>query len=124
MKNKKIKFPSKKISENFLDFSEPYMEALGEDASMESINEILKLTFTVWNAIVFEEVNGNSSFIDMMYETMKKKPETAEFMQGMISRKKMLFSDDQRLISDFKIINKKGGWVVRVETGDTSINCI
>jgi len=50
MKNKKLKYPNKKISETFLDFSSPLLDALGKGATKHQIEKIFEIAYTVWNA--------------------------------------------------------------------------
>ncbi|MCK7518455.1 MAG: hypothetical protein MZV64_12425 [Ignavibacteriales bacterium] len=53
-----LTFPDRKISEAFLDFSSPLLDTLGEAATKDEIDKILRITYTVWNAVVIDAVKG------------------------------------------------------------------
>ena len=111
-------FPDRKISETFLEFSEPLLDALGPNATEEQMEESLKIAFTVWNAVVYESVNGETRFIDMVRESTAQEPEVASIVAFMIARKRSLFGGDHRLVWEFKLIYKDGERRLRAEARD------
>jgi len=48
-----------------LHYAEPLLDALGPDATDDQMEQPLKIAFTVWNAVVYETVNGDRHFLDM-----------------------------------------------------------
>jgi hypothetical protein len=64
-RNRRIKLPARKISETFLDFADPLLEPLGRGATVDQMEQALKIAFTVWNGVVYDKVNGNSHHLDM-----------------------------------------------------------
>ena len=54
------RFPTRKISDTFLDFAEPLLSPLGAEASKQEMEGALQIAFTVWNAVVFDAARGGS----------------------------------------------------------------
>ncbi len=103
MKKKHLKFPNRKISETFLDFSSPLLEAIGGAATKDQVEKVLQITYTVWNAIVLDTAKGCEKNISMLRETTKSDQMTSLLIEQLISRKKDLFADDLRLIGEYSI---------------------
>ena len=120
MRNKKLKYPNKKISETFLDFSSPLLDALGKGATKHQVEKVLKITYTVWNAIVLDTVKDISEHISVLRQTIEGDPMTSELIEQLISRKKARFANDLRLIGEYSIRQKKGEWRLRAEARDSS----
>jgi hypothetical protein len=72
VEKKKIEFPDRKISETFLDYSSPLLDALGEHPTKYQVEQVLKIAFTVWNAIVLDSVKGGTEYISLVRDTVKK----------------------------------------------------
>jgi hypothetical protein len=53
-------FPARKISVTFLEFAAPLLGPLGEAATNPEMEQAIEIAFTVWNAVVFDVVDGNS----------------------------------------------------------------
>ena len=71
------KFPDRKISETFLHFAEPLLDPLGPRATEEQENQVLKIAFTVWNAVVYETANGDTRFMTTLRDPTGSRPEVA-----------------------------------------------
>ena len=65
-KNRKIKnwCPDRKISETLIDFARPVVELIDENTSLHRIEKGFMLAVTIWNAIVFDTVNGDTKYLD------------------------------------------------------------
>jgi hypothetical protein len=111
-------FPDRKISETFLHFAEPLLEALGPDATDDQMEQSLKIAFTVWNAVVYETVNGDRHFLDMARELTSHEPAMVALVDFLIARKHHLFGDDHRLVGEYKFIYKDGERRLRAEARD------
>lgn len=120
MNNNKEKrnFPTRKISESFLEFSMPMIEALGENPSRREIEKILQVTYAVWNSIIIDKVNKNSKLISMLRESVKNDFGASSIIENLISRKHEIFYDDFRLIGDYKLKKEREEWRLQVEARD------
>lgn len=116
--NRRTRFPDRKISETFLDFADPLLEPLGPDATVDQMEQALKIAFTVWNGVVYDKVNGNSHFLDMARKLTCHDRRIAALVEELISRKRKLFDDDDRLVGEFKFIRKGGEIRLRAEARD------
>ena len=119
-KAKKAQFPNRKISETFLDFSAPLLESLGKDVTKYKVETVLRIAFTAWNSVVIDTVKGNTKYVDQLRNLTRDDPMTAALMEQMISRKQDMFSDDQRMIGEYKLVQKRGQWRIWAEARDPS----
>jgi len=110
--------PYGKISEAFLDFASPLIEAAGPEAGNSELEPILKVAFTVWNAVVLDTVNGDTRFIDSVRQATAADPGPSGLVEQMISRKRSVFANDDRLIGNYELYRKDGEWIVRAEARD------
>ncbi len=117
---KKNEFPNRKISETFLEFSSPLMDTIGEDVTKYKVEQVLKIAFTVWNAIVLDTAKGSSKYISMVRKTTMGDPISSALIEQMISRKNDMFTDDQRMIGEYCIMQKNGEWRLLAEARDPS----
>ena len=111
-------FPDRKISETFLHYAEPLLDALGPNAPDDQMEQSLKIAFTVWNAVVYETVNGDRHFLDMAKKLTSHEPVMKALVDFLIARKRRLFGDDHRLVGEFKFVYKNGGRRLRAEGRD------
>ena len=111
-------YSDRKISETFLDFASPLLDALGAKATKDQIEEVLKIAFTVWNSVVFDTVNGNTRYVAKLRELAAAESETRALVEQMISRKQTMFTDDHRLIGEYSVRHKNGEWRLRAEARD------
>ena len=73
--------------------------------------------------MVYETANGDTRFLTMLQDLTAGQPEVAALVAYMISRKRTLFGDDQRLVGEFKFIQRDGERRLRVEArASTRIN--
>lgn len=112
------RFPDRKISVAFMEFSEPILNTLGPDVSEAEINEALRTSFIVWNAVVYADAVNDASKLDGFVQTIAVQPQLATFVQFMIQRKRESFGDDHRLIGEYKMYLRDGEWRLRAEAHD------
>ena len=115
---KQPSFFNRKISETFLDFASPLVGMMPDDASTASIQRVLKIACAVWNAMIFEDVKGNDHYMVWIRELMAKDPVLDVLATELISRKRTLFSDDIRLIGDYRVTRKHGELTLWAEARD------
>jgi hypothetical protein len=116
--NRRARFPDRKISETFLHFADPLLQDLGPHATIDQMEQALKLAFTVWNGVVYDDVNGNTHYLDMMRNQTRHDREIAALVDQLIARKRNLFGDDGRLVGEFKLTRKGGKIRLRAEARD------
>jgi predicted hotdog family 3-hydroxylacyl-ACP dehydratase len=116
--NRTLSFPNRKISETFLDFAEPLLDAHGPRATAAQMEQSLQLAFTIWNAVVYEDAAGNRRFIDSVRKHTAHESELAAFVEQLIARKRSLFGDDHRLVGEFKLRREGDEWRLRAEARD------
>jgi hypothetical protein len=116
--NRRTRFPDRKISETFLHFADPLLQDLGPRATIDQMEQALKLAFTVWNGDVYDDVNGNTHYIDMVRNLTRHDRDGAALVDQLIARKRNLFGDDDRLVGEFKLTRKGGGICLRAEARD------
>jgi hypothetical protein len=119
-KKKKIKYPDRKISETFLDFSSPFLDSFSEKVTKYQVEKVLQIAFTVWNAVVLDIVNGNIQYVTKLRELTKEDPTSTALIEQMINRKQDAFSDDHRMIGEYKLFRKNGEWRLWAEARDPS----
>ena len=102
--------PNGKISETFLAFAAPLLDAAGGKATKEQVERILQIAFTVWNSVVFDTVNGNNHYVTEIRQLTVGDPTSSMLVEQMIDRKKTMFPDDPRLIGEYKLTKKPGEW--------------
>ncbi len=119
-KTKKTKFPHRKISETFLDFSSPLLDALGKDVTKYQVEQVLKIAFTAWNAVVLDTVKGNTRYVTQLRQLTAEDPMSAVLIEQMISRKQNMYSADHRMIGEYKLTRKSGEWCLWAEARDPS----
>jgi hypothetical protein len=119
-KTKKTKFPNRKISETFLDFSSPLLEAIGKDVTNYQVEQVLKIAYTAWNAVVLDTVKGNTQYVTKLRELTADDPMSAALLEQMISRKRDMFSGDHRMIGEYRLTQRRGEWRLRAEARDPS----
>ena len=120
MKKKHLKFPKRKISETFLEFSLPLLEAIGPAATKDQVEKVLQITYSVWNSIVLDTVKGGEKNISLLRETIEGDQMASSMIEQLISRKTELYADDLRIIGEFNVTKKKGEWRLRADARDPS----
>ncbi len=117
-KNKKDnKHTVRKISETLLDFAHPFIEMIDGSTTQQDIENGLIIAVTVWNSLVFEVVQNNTSHLENLRNSILKNdnPQGWMMMENLVKRKREKFADDLRAISDFSVTYSNGNLNVRAE---------
>jgi hypothetical protein len=117
MKQKTIE---RKISETFLDFSVPLFVAMGDGATKKQFENVLRITYSVWNAVNFDSIRGGTKYVMMLRQAMGKNFIDRAIIEELIVRKRNEFGDDLRLIGEYSLRMVKGEWRLRADVRDPS----
>ena len=120
VKKRHLKFPNRKISETFLEFSLPLLEAIGPAATKNQVEKVLQITYSVWNSLVLDTVRGGEKNISLLRETVEGDQMASSMIEQLISRKMELYTADLRLIGEYKVTQKKGEWRLRADARNPS----
>jgi len=112
----------RKISETFLEFVAPLLEAVGAEAVDHQLEQLLQVGFTVWNAVVFDAADTNSRFVDQLQDLTAQDPAVSALVEQLIARKRRLFADDQRLIGHYQLYRDRGELRLRAEARGPTAN--
>jgi len=112
----------RKISETFLEFVAPLLEAVGAEAVDHQLEQLLQVGFTVWNAVVFDAADTNSRFVDQLQDLTAQDPVVSALVEQLIARKRRLFADDQRLIGHYQLYRDRGELRLRAEARGPTAN--
>ena len=117
MKQKNI---ARKISETLLDFSMPLLDAIGHGATKQQIESVLRITYSVWNAVNFDSIKSGTKYVTMLRQTMEKDLIGRGIVEELILRKQNQFGDDLRVIGEYGLRKVKGEWRLRADVRDPS----
>ncbi|MEW6220278.1 MAG: hypothetical protein AB1634_12195 [Thermodesulfobacteriota bacterium] len=112
-------FPNRKISETFLDFSSPLLGMLDGVAAKGEIEKVLIITYTVWNAVVMDEVN-NTDYVARLRASTKHDLLVSALIEQFIARKKELFPDDLRMVGEYSVTLDGREWRLHADARDPS----
>jgi hypothetical protein len=105
----------RKICETFLEFTAPLIEALGAEATDDQLENVLKIGFTVWNAVVIDATNPRRRFVEHMRKTIAHDAMIEMLVERLIERKHLLFRHDHRLIGNYQLYRDRGELRLRAE---------
>jgi hypothetical protein len=100
------------------------LDAAGVNATEEHVEKALKIAFTVWNSVVYDTVNGKTHWVAQIRQLAAKDPESSALLEMMITRKKKLFRDDLRLIGEYKLTRRSGGWHLWAEARKAEVDSL
>lgn len=106
---------TRKISETFLDFAEPLLKPLGAKATKAEMEQALKIAFTVWNSVVFDAAGRSSHWVEHVRSLVGGDPCARALVEQLVSRKRRLCADDQRLIGEYQLFRHNAEWRLRAE---------
>ena len=109
--------PDRKISETFLRFAAPILHRSSEAVEHQA-REALRVAFTVWNAVIFADVLNDHCHLDEIRRLTAEKPDIALPIEELISRKRALFDDDERMIGNWEVTRTEDGINLRAEARD------
>ncbi|MBP7509607.1 MAG: hypothetical protein KA807_17470 [Prolixibacteraceae bacterium] len=115
MQNIQIKYPAKKISTQFADFTGPMLEVLSDPKKPDEVEKVFKIGYMVWNAVVLSDARGDRSLLDQLQRLTSHVVETELITKNLIDRKRKYFGNDERLIGDYKISIKNGMLHIKAE---------
>lgn len=105
--SKRSSFPKRKISETFIDFAEPLVSIIDQDTTEDQIKAGFQLACTVWNAVVFDKVNGNDHYVSWINDLISDDLQRA-LVNQLVVRKKEFFGEDQRVIGNYTVTYSNG----------------
>lgn len=108
-------FPETKISETFLEFSEPILGTEIGSLTAEETEKGLSIAFVVWNAVVYDTVHGNTEWVTRLRKQVELDSQLTVLIDGLITRKQTRFGPDLRLVDKYEIVETNGEWRLRVE---------
>jgi hypothetical protein len=105
----------KKISETFLEFVAPITSILGPNTTEAELEQVLKIGFVVWNAVVFDALEPGGRHVDEALRlTTHHRPER-QLVEYLIDHKRRHFKSDHRLIGDYQLYRNNGELRLRAE---------
>jgi hypothetical protein len=107
--------PTGKISAAFLEYVNHVID-LGSTPrpSLESANQMLKLCWLVWNAVVMDTTEGGTKHIDKLLSFVPDKSMRL-MIEFLINLKQSEFGNDQRMIGFYECIPEGDSYRLRVE---------
>ena len=98
----------KKISEVFLDFIEPVLSEMGCPVpGSKEFDDALKVGWTIWNAVVKADVDGDRSFLDSL-SVLVPKPYSV-LTDFLVERKRNKYSSYTYLLGNYETRKKPDG---------------
>jgi len=117
-KNARSRFPDRKISEAFLSFAQPLFQDLPAESLVRHVGKVLEVAYTVWNAVVFADVLGEDRYLAEAQHRLGSDPAATALVEMLISRKRILFGDDARIIGTYEVRKTADGFNVRADARD------
>lgn len=97
----------RKASEVFLEYVNPYIQMYLEEkgkATLDEIEEMLKLPWIVWNAIIMQDKKSKVDFMTSIRLAIKNLPAGANMLiESMIDRKLKEFAKYRYMLGDFNL---------------------
>jgi hypothetical protein len=109
----------RKISEVFLEFSEPLWVREGRKATRIEIERALKIAWLAWNSAVTDAIRGEEEALGRLRANLADTPEVLRVCELLLRRKRQLYSDDLRLVINYQIIDDDGEWRLQVKAAST-----
>ena len=98
-----------KISATFLEFVSLSVEEMGQPPGERERDALLRLCWTVWNAVIYADFVGRTDPLDQLLESSRSNPAGIALIQALVQRKRSRrFADDDRLIGDYKLRDVDG----------------
>ncbi|MBK1702782.1 hypothetical protein [Thiococcus pfennigii] len=94
----------KQISETFIEFVSPSLDAMGLSPEHPAGESIMRVCWTTWNAVVFGDFGGQTKYLEALLDPAQSSPASVVLVQALVERKRSRRSAaDDRLIGDYKI---------------------
>ena len=108
--------PSRKISETLMQFAEPLLKELPVDHSIEALESIIKVATCVWNACALDQWHKTTSYTDKLKNQFGPNiSNDIVIINALIARKKHLYGDDPRAITNETVVVDNGEFRLRAE---------
>jgi hypothetical protein len=106
---KRLRLPTRKVSETLLDFASPLVEARGAPLLPEDLQEVLALSITAWNAVVLDAWEPGSDWVELVRQAIRALPGSMRTgverdFELLVERKRARFADDPRLLSGLELV--------------------
>lgn len=85
------------------------------------MNQVLQIAFVVWNAVVYQTVNGDAHCLEMLQDLTAGEPEVVAVVHQLIERKRRQYGSDHRLVGHFTLTLKDGELRLRAEDRDPTV---
>lgn len=103
----------RKASEVFLEYANPYIQMYLKEkgkATLDEIEEILKLPWIVWNAVIMQEKKNKIDFMASIRLAIKNLSVGANtLIESMLERKLKKFARYRYMLGDFKLRFNESG---------------
>jgi len=101
----------RKASEVFLEYANPYIQMyLKEKATLNEIEEMLKLPWIVWNAVIMQEKKNKIDFMASIRLAIKNSSVGANaLIESMLERKLNKFAKYRYMLGNFKLRFNESG---------------
>jgi hypothetical protein len=109
-----------KISETFLEFVAPLTSVLGPTATEAELEQVLKIGFVVWNAVVFDALEPGGRHVDEALRLTAHHGPERQLVEYLIEHKRRHFTNDLRLIGDYQLYRSGGELRLRAEARSLS----
>jgi hypothetical protein len=109
----------RKISEVFLEFSEPLWVREDHKATRVEIERALKIAWLAWNSAVTDALRGEKEALGRLRENLVDAPEVLTVCELMLRRKMRLYAHDLRLVINYQIVGDDGEWRLQVKAALT-----
>jgi len=106
-----------KMSEVILEFAQPLLDVVNDDASTK---HIIAFAIDAWNFAIIQEQSGSKALEKMMRETAKSGTDEATivrykpYFDMLFQRKRELFPDNQRMILDYEFTESRDNFHLNV----------
>lgn len=108
------------ISATLLSYCRPLLRLVGPDPDRETFEGVLRVAVTIWNAVVMEQVGFTGQYLSQAQELVQAQalPAAVQAFDSLVEHKYQAFSDDRRLILDYRVVESEGGRLgVEVDAG-------
>lgn len=108
--------PIRKISETILDFGKSIFQSLPQDASKSQFEASARVVVCAWNAVVLDTWHKTDKNEKSLLSTLSEEPKEMQLIiKRLIKRKKTKFSNDQRGVGHYEVIDRDGDLIFRAE---------
>ncbi len=107
--------PKRKISATLIDFAHPILKHIDENTTQQQVEKGLIVAVTVWNAMVLDLWKKENNWLEKVRALFADEPDSLQLIETLVERKKTLFAQDLRAISDFSVKLEAGNLHVHAQ---------